>query len=88
MLTKFVVISILVVVILSLQTVVSTVIQPEVSTSLALEQFADPSVAVDSVSRLMDRITSRVLAGSWILLGIGSALWLRKDLLNYFKNRK
>ena len=65
--------------------IIVAVIQPEVSTSLALEQFADPSVATDSASRLIDRLYPMILNCVIGVYSIASVLWLRKDLVNLFK---
>jgi hypothetical protein len=64
-------------------TVASQAVDPEVSTSIALEQFADPSIEVDTTRRLYQasNFTPYVNTAGCVLVGL---VWL-----GYFKkNRK
>ena len=63
---------------LVLQATYTTVVQPEIATSVALEQFADPSIAVDTVQRNFQRWGNLISSMCWLTyLGLGF-LWIRK----------
>lgn len=58
-------------------------VQVEVNTSLALEQFSDPSVSTDSTSRLFNSLEIGPLVFfCWFLFEL---VLFRKELLNLFK---
>ena len=87
MVKKLVFVAVLGLGLLVTQSVVSTTIQPEVATSLTLEQFADPSIEVDSTSRMIDSL-SRFWPIGWLLYFGASALWLRKDIVSLYNKGK
>lgn len=58
------------------QFVASKAVQPEVATSLALEQFANPSIQTDTASRMLDSAYPTVAAGVWLTYFMGSLYWL------------
>lgn len=53
---------------------------PEVATSVALEQFSDPSVAVDTFSRNFINIAETVINTCWLITFIlGISLFLKES---------
>lgn len=61
----------------------STVAQPEVSTTLALEQFANPSVATDTLERSVNRANPSVFY--YLGVGLVTVMLFRKELVEIFK---
>lgn len=56
-------------------------IQPEVATTIALEQFADPSIQTDTASRMLD-IVPTMVAGVWFIYIAGSLYWLKPNIVS------
>lgn len=76
--TKFTVLAVSLVCLLVANTFYTNVISPELTTTLALEQFENPSIATDSVIRSQNSVNLFFyLYASWVAL----ALFLFKENL-------
>ncbi len=65
------------------QSIWSQTIQPEVVTNITLKQFADPTIATDTLSRGLDGITT-AFTFVWVLVIGGGMFWLRKDVVSLY----
>lgn len=66
------------------QGVYTTVIQPELATTVALDQFADPSVATDTASRTIPMLVNNACLLVWSAYGIGGIVLFRKEIRSFF----
>lgn len=61
------------------QFTITKVIQPEVATELALEQFANPSIQTDTTSRMVD-IIQPIIGFVWFTYVVGSLIWISPNV--------